>query len=113
MLEELYLNFYGADSFKRFIHEKVFRLEHLTYLHIHNNDRIDWEIGKDLSRMKKLKNAYLSRLKKEDIVYFAELPELETIEITCDHHEKDVDEMHETLIKMGSKIKVIIMDLPF
>ena len=63
--------------------------------------------------MKKLKNAYLSRLKKEDIVYFAELPELETIEITCDHHEKDVDEMHETLIKMGSKIKVIIMDLPF
>ncbi len=113
MLEELYLNFYGADSFKRFIHEKVFRLEHLTYLHIHNNDRIDWEIGKDLSGMKKLKNAYLSRLKKEDIVYFAELPELETIEITCDHHEKDVDEMHETLIKMGSKIKVIIMDLPF
>jgi hypothetical protein len=112
-LEQLYLNFYGADSFKKFIHNKVFRLEHLTYLHIHNNDSIDWEIGKELLGLKKLKNAYLSRLRKEDIVYFAELPELETIEITCDHHEKDVEVMQETLIKMGSKIKVIILDLPF
>ena len=112
-LEQLYLNFYGADSFKRFIHNKVFRLEHLTYLHIHNNDSIDWEIGKELLGLKKLKNAFLSRLRKEDIVYFAELPELETIEITCDHHEKDVEVMQETLIKMGSKIKVIILDLPF
>jgi hypothetical protein len=113
MLEELYINFYGAESFKRFIREKVFCLENLTYLHLHNIDRIDWCIGKELLGLKKLKNAFLSRLRKEDIVYFAELPELETIEITCDHHEKDVEVMQETLIKMGSKIKVIILDLPF
>jgi hypothetical protein len=112
-LEQIHINFFGAESFKKFIREKVFRLENLSYLHLHNNDRIDWGIGKDLFGLKKLKNAYLNRLKKEDIVYFAELPELETIEITCDHHEKDVEEMQEILIKMGSKIKIILLDLPF
>jgi len=113
MLEQLYVNFYGDGNFIKFIQDKILKLENLTYLHLHTTDGLCFEFGRDLLGLKNLKNVFLSRINPSDIDYFAQLPKLEGIEIGWDLDEKELEKMQEKLIKMGSKVKIFIMELPF
>jgi hypothetical protein len=112
-LEKLTINYSAKEPYKEFIRKNLSNLENLTDLRLFHYDHSSWEIGKDLSRLKKLKTLCIKYLTDVDLNFLVELPHLEYIEISYENKEKDFDRFQEKLNKMGSKIKIEMEELPF